>query len=578
MTQSTQSEQMSLSSSSNFNFNETDNTTNSPLSKTIELYSNVKIEEEDLDVIKLYLENKRCSGGGEIVEFKLNDFKRILTVQYEEKRIRDRVLSKKSLKILRYSFKIRSGLEKRDYDLDPKTLILRNVAHRDDILDIISMFAENLVCPDNEENLVESISQSKIFKTETYYLKFKFEFDYEKLEKRLARKPKLFDRKVEIYRAFLTNSIVMRMAESESLNTELIDLHFTNKRRSGITSYEYLTEKDPFIILNLNSMDSVNACLALKHEISKKELFVEYLHNFEIIDDEINLIEKNLPAETPKIKQPETKRDEFQIPLQEPSFTFDLTSESNSRILFFWEELQYNRLKNELLEINSQITEDISNRKLIKIWCKINFQNIKLENRANYESIVLNWEKNTKQHLVKFFSEFDNQTVNIQIKDSNFFEKLKYDRLRVMITKLNEDQCELIGFKDQVKYVADLIKNLNEIFLKQAIEETTQDEITGLKLYQCRILFVNKYAKLIKDKYENIQVKINTKSGTVELKDGTRSQLDDAKKIAQEILQSIKNRLVVKKSIFLKLITQKEKKIADWLVKINKISYFNVTY
>ncbi len=148
----------------------------------------------------------------------------------------------------------------------------------------------------------------------------------------------------------------------------------------------------------------------------------------------------------------------------------------------------------------------------------------------------------------------------------------------VMITKLNEDQCELIGFKDQVKYVADLIKNLNEIFLKQAIEETTQDEITGLKLYQCRILFVNKYAKLIKDKYENIQVKINTKSGTVELKDGTRSQLDDAKKIAQEILQSIKNRLVVKKSIFLKLITQKEKKIADWLVKINKISYFNVTY
>ena len=361
MSQSTQSEQMSVSSSSNFNFNETDNTTNSSLSKTIELYSNVKIEEEDLDVIKLFLENKRCSGGGEIAEFKLNDFKRILTVQYEEKRIRDRVLSKKSLKILKYSFTIRSGLEKRDYDLDPKTLILRNVAHRGD-LDIILMLAENLVCPDNEENQVESISQSKIFKTETYYLKFKFEFDFEKLKKRLARKPKLFDRKVEVYRAFLTNSIVMRMAENESLNTELIDLHFTNKRRSGITSYEYLTEKDPFIILNLNSMDSVNACLALKHEISKKELLVEYLHNFEIIDDEINLIE------TPKIKQPETKKDEFQIPLQEPSFTFDLTSEPNSRILFFWEELQYIRLRNELLEINSQITEDISNRKLIKIW------------------------------------------------------------------------------------------------------------------------------------------------------------------------------------------------------------------
>jgi hypothetical protein len=566
MSQSTQSEQMSLSSSSNFNFNETDNTTNSPLSKTIELYSNVKIEEEDLDVIKLFLENKRYSGGGEIAEFKLNDFKRILTVQYEEKRIRDRVLSKKSLKILKYSFTIRSGLEKRDYDLDPKTLILRNVAHRGD-LDIILMYAENLVCPDNEENQVESISQSKIFKTETYYLKFKFEFDFEKLEKRLARKPKLFDRKVEVYRAFLTNSIVMRMAENESLNTELIDLHFTNKRRSGITSYEYLTEKDPFIILNLNSMDSVNACLALKHEISKKELLVEYLHNFEIIDDEINLIEKNLSTETPKIKQPETKKDEFQIPLQEPSFTFDLTSEPNSRILFFWEELQYIRLKNELLEINSQITEDISNRKLIKIWCKINFQNIKLENRANYESIVLNWEKNTKQHLMKFFSEFDNQTVNIQIKDSNFLEKLKYDRLRVMITKLNEEQWELIGFKDQVKYVADLIKNENEI-LKQAIEETTKDEITGLKLYQCRILFVNKYAKLIKDKYENIQVKINTKSGTVELKEGTRSQLDDAKQMAQEILRNIKSRLVAKKSIFLKLITQKEKKIADWFVKI----------
>ena len=137
-----------------------------------------------------------------------------------------------------------------------------------------------------------------------------------------------------------------------------------------------------------------------------------------------------------------------------------------------------------------------------------------------------------------------------------------------MITKLNEDQWELIGFKDEVKYVADLIKNENEI-LKQEIEETTKDEITGLKLYQCRILFVNKYAKLIKDKYENIQVKINTKSGTVELKEGTRSQLDDAKQMAQEILRNIKSRLVAKKSIFFKLITQKEK-IADWFVKIIK--------
>jgi hypothetical protein len=241
-----------------------------------------------------------------------------------------------------------------------------------------------------------------------------------------------------------------------------------------------------------------------------------------------------------------------------------LTSEPNSRFLFFWEEFQYIRLKNELFEINSQITEDISNRKLIKILCKINFQNIKLENRANYESIVLNWGKNTKQHLMKFFSEFDNQTVNIRFKDLNFLEKLKYDRLRVMITKLNEDQWELIGFKDQIKYVADLIKNENEI-LKQAIEETT-----GLKFYQCRILFVNKYAKLIKDKYENIQVKINTKSCTVELKEGTRSQLDNAKQMAQEILRNIKSRLVAKKSIFLKLITQKEKKIADWFVKIIK--------
>ena len=69
-----------------------------------------------------------------------------------------------------------------------------------------------------------------------------------------------------------------------------------------------------------------------------------------------------------------------------------MTSEPNSRFLFFWEEFQYIRLKNELFEINSQITEDISNRKLIKIlfWNYLYIQSTEGESYPENTNGIIN--------------------------------------------------------------------------------------------------------------------------------------------------------------------------------------------
>ena len=138
---------------------------------------------------------------------------------------------------------------------------------------------------------------------------------------------------------------------------------------NGINSYNYLLEKEPFIILTLDSNENIEKYLSLKHEISKKELLVEY--NFDLLEEELvvnqtPVVHNNKqPIEAiiikPKVQVKEplqqmlqsgilvSQSQIFELTMKEvPSFIYDLSSEPTASILKYWEEDQL-KLINKLI-------------------------------------------------------------------------------------------------------------------------------------------------------------------------------------------------------------------------------------
>lgn len=156
---------------------------------TVEFYSDQKINENELEMILLYLENPRKSGGGDYIRYELDESKHILLIEYEKNGSKKRVLEKRHLtiKIGHDEFKLTANekFNKLNFKKDSKQIILRNLNfHPDD--EILQIYVENLVINDDPENDLEKITQSHLFEN-TFYIKYKKEFDLEKLKKRIEK-------------------------------------------------------------------------------------------------------------------------------------------------------------------------------------------------------------------------------------------------------------------------------------------------------------------------------------------------------------------------------------------------------
>lgn len=60
----------------------------------VEFFSNYEISDEDRDILMLYLENKRNSGGGEALDYSVDSTRRRLTVIYKDVDAKKRVLER----------------------------------------------------------------------------------------------------------------------------------------------------------------------------------------------------------------------------------------------------------------------------------------------------------------------------------------------------------------------------------------------------------------------------------------------------------------------------------------------------
>jgi hypothetical protein len=93
---------------------------------------------DDLDILSLYLENRKQSGGGDIVRIEeLNDnaATTALRVHYEEADACQRVLAKKFFQFQSYLLRSSvNGYKVNDqYEIDERRIILRNINHSEEV-------------------------------------------------------------------------------------------------------------------------------------------------------------------------------------------------------------------------------------------------------------------------------------------------------------------------------------------------------------------------------------------------------------------------------------------------------------
>lgn len=236
----------------------------------------------DLELILLYVQNKKRSGGGDIKEYNLENNNSTLSVIFEDPNSKKLILQRNTLVApLRYMLYPRDPLiQDTSHLIEKHMLIFKNIKLPTDET-VLQMYIENLV----QDNDIISHVQSKIFK-DTIYVKFLKEIDFKRVKERHERRPKLKDTFIEVFQAFKTNSIVSILSTFDKQSShDLLDLHFTNPKRSASDSYISLEQKGPFIIVKFEDEEKRNKVLSKKDQkIGKAELILEQLYNEELLD------------------------------------------------------------------------------------------------------------------------------------------------------------------------------------------------------------------------------------------------------------------------------------------------------
>ena len=245
------------------------------LDTIIEFQIDKAIKELDLESLILYMESKR-SGGGKIVDHKLDETKQKLTIKFLENQVKENFLKKKDLHFRGFILTPIQTLSKDQCRKNDRILMFGNFKNGIENL-AIELYAEHIV----RNNSVIGISPSVIFQNE-YFIEFESTVDFDSVQLRQIKTPKLFGSIITISETFQTNSVIGKFKNNNEDCLELdhvlsnLELHFTNKNRSGIDSYaELKVLKDFSFLIRLNDSKSVENVMKKQHVILKNAFILE---------------------------------------------------------------------------------------------------------------------------------------------------------------------------------------------------------------------------------------------------------------------------------------------------------------
>jgi hypothetical protein len=102
-------------------------------------------------------------------------------------------------------------------------------------------------------------------------------------------------------------------------------------------------------------------------------------------------------------------------------------------------------------------------------------------------------------------------------------------------------------------------------------EQIADEEVNGFKLFQLRILFVNKYIMKMRETYPNLKNSIEVRQRRVVLR-GTRREIVEAKRSIYEILDAIVLSTLLADDALIKLVQLKEVYLVNLLK--SQVLYF----
>lgn len=212
-----------------------------------------------------------------------------------------------------------------------------------------------------------------------------------------------------------------------------------------------------------------------------------------------------------------------------------------------------------------------------------------LKKKLLSEQLVITWRKNLEAFISKFFSQFRTERLTVPFS-SNEAEKLATYGINdnMMYSWIDETSIELTGLLTDIKIVQNSLnkENINhshnngvkklsnetekKIISSEKVDSKTSSEetfqISDLKWFQTKMLFERKYFQFVSETYQNLAVMIDTNLTRIWYT-GKKQDIEDAKRLAFDILDKILGIEVEVDKKVLKRMTEKENELMNLLKK-----------
>jgi hypothetical protein len=259
------------------------------------------VDNDDLELIVLFIQNPHRTGGGEILNdhYSVNETKTSISVTYINNESKKNILNKSKFDFRKYSITAHEPFDEAQFEKHKNILIIYNInITQDNDHTIVMIYAENLV----PNNPIKFLVTSKLFKN-THYVTFRDPYDFKNVLQRHQRRPKIKQEKTEVLQAFITNSVIGALEDLSEKRNDILDFHFTNKNKSGVDKYVEINERKPFTIIQFYSQQQIDSVLARTHTFNKVNFIVENYYNPKLIDFYHDQVKLELEMKKKKIEK-----------------------------------------------------------------------------------------------------------------------------------------------------------------------------------------------------------------------------------------------------------------------------------
>ena len=231
---------------------------------------------------------------------------------YEEREVKERIIAKRFFKFKDYFLRASEhGYLNQTYELKDNVVIVENIDPEEDRY-VVELYAEHLQ-PDNE---LAEIIKSDVFER-TFLIKYKSNFEWDKLMTRYQKKNQLRNKRLTISQAFKTNGLFLRSKTGKSLmdtNYQKLIFEACSSLNKSVEASGDQTNLSPSAGFSVVFSDQIGDCVLLQfdndthltsfvqanqEEFRKQDIIMEQVDNFSLLKP---FIKETEPTAEGKVK------------------------------------------------------------------------------------------------------------------------------------------------------------------------------------------------------------------------------------------------------------------------------------